>query len=301
MKKLDSNIRKLCSLGIYLTIVIGFMTFFVIGCGGEDTKTKTGTLSLSLTDAPAPVDYSGGVWVTITKVSAHKGVGGSENEVEEDDSGWVEVGAPNKTYDLLDLTNCNWVELGLKELAIGHYTQLRLYLGDTNYVVDSSGVDEDLTVPSGYQTGIKLINGFDIEDGAITELLLDFDTSKSIVKEASSGKLMLNPTIKVLNVGNAPVVSGTILKLGEDGITPVPVPGAIVSADKDGTPFVGTITDENGGYCLTLAEGTYDINAVYTYTDTDETVVELNGSLAEALSVLDGEIYDDKNITVALP
>jgi hypothetical protein len=295
MKKLNLKIRALGYLGICFTIIIVLMAITGTGCGGDDSKTETGTLSLSLTDAPASVDCSGGVYVTITEIRAHTGVEGTGDEVAEDDAGWVTVATPNKTYNLLELTNCNWVELGIAELETGHYTQMRLYLDDPNYVVDSSGVDMDLTVPSGYQTGIKLVKGFDIEKDKTTELMLDFDALKSIVKEASSGKLILNPTIKVLNAGSAPVVTGTIYKNVEDAVThevtQVPVPGAIVSAGD----IASTESDENGDYCLTLEAGTYNIDATYT----DATEGELNGSVT-GIEVQDGDIINGQDITVSI-
>jgi hypothetical protein len=295
MNKLNSKIRALGYLGICFTIIIVLMAITGTGCGGDDSKTETGTLSLSLTDDPASVDYSGGVYVTITEIRAHTGVEGTGDEVAEDDAGWVKVATPNKTYNLLELTNCNWVELGIAELETGHYTQMRLYLDDPNYVVDSSGVDMDLTVPSGYQTGIKLVKGFDIEKDKTTELLLDFDALKSIVKEASSGKLILNPTIKVLNAGSAPVVTGTIYKNVEDAVThvvtQVPVPGAIISAGD----VTSTESDENGDYCLTLEAGTYNIDATYT----DATEGELKGSVT-GIEVQDGDIINGQDITVSI-
>ncbi|MDL1978816.1 MAG: DUF4382 domain-containing protein, partial [Deltaproteobacteria bacterium] len=57
-------------------------------------------------------------------------------------------------------------------------------------------------------SGIKILHGFDINKGQTTELILDFDASRSIVKAGSSGKWLLKPTIKVLDTEEYSVISG---------------------------------------------------------------------------------------------
>jgi len=68
-----------------------------------------------------------------------------------------------------------------------------------HYVIDGDGIIYEMKVPSGYKSGIKLVHGFDIEVGVTTELVLDFDASKSVIVPGKKGKIMLKPTIKVLD------------------------------------------------------------------------------------------------------
>ena len=79
-----------------LYLVLALCALFVLpscgGGGGGDGTAQTGTLSVGLTDAST--DEYKAVYVTITEVQVHMG-GGS----------WKVVGSPNKTYNLLDLTN----------------------------------------------------------------------------------------------------------------------------------------------------------------------------------------------------
>ena len=51
---------------------------------------------------------------------------------------------------------------------------------------------------SGKTYEIIFVNGFDIEVEGSTELVLDFDANKSIVKAGKSGKWLLKPTIKMI-------------------------------------------------------------------------------------------------------
>ena len=174
------------------------------GIGGGNT----GTLILGLTDGPPPKNTYDAIYVTIKEISVK----------HEDKEGWDRLTGPEldlpKTFNLLDLVNGVIADLGVVELEAGHYNQMRLLLGTepdeeenilgeahdyANYLI-LEGDDEQipLKVPSGYQTGIKLVNGFDIEVEGSTELVLDFDANKSIVKAGKSGKWLLKPTIKMI-------------------------------------------------------------------------------------------------------
>lgn len=167
------------------------------GIGGGNI----GTLSLGLTDGPPPRDTYEAIYVTIKEI-----------RVNHEDKGWETLNGPDlnlpQTFNLLELVNGIIADLGAVELEAGHYNQMRLMLGTEpvgeqhdypNYLI-LKGDDEQipLKVPSGYQTGIKLVKGFDIEHKGSTELILDFDALKSIVKAGKSGKYLLKPTIKVI-------------------------------------------------------------------------------------------------------
>jgi hypothetical protein len=286
-------------------IIIGLMTITGVGCGGGETDKasdnnlnpaiQTGFLSLSLTDSPTMEAYKE-VWVTIKEVRVQL----AEEGVVEDDtdtSDWKVVASTPGTYNLLSLVGGVMEQLGITELETGHYSQMRLYLGSdpvqpddnpskhpyANYVVEDSGATYQLTIPSGYQTGIKLVKGFDIEAGVTKELVLDFDVSKSIVTAGKSGKIILKPTIKVIDVINRAIVKGVIYKPiynTEDGSTTnTPLPGAHVTAqvyyDPVNYPNIedpkdriiiagGTESDANGEYYLILDPGKYNI---VTYSD----------------------------------
>jgi hypothetical protein len=263
--------KQMKSKKLALFAVLALITFFA-GCGGSGGGDSgggggTGTLALSLTDAPA--DGYKAVYVTIEKVQVH--MGGNENQ----NSNWEDVSdvGNNKTYNLLDLTNGVRTELGITELRSGPYTQMRLILGRVpddginvlsrrhlyaNYVITDADEVHELKVPSGFQTGIKIVQGFEISDNQTTELLIDFEASKSVVKAGNSGNWLLKPTIKIKNLAVYAIVRGTVT----DG-TEV-VRGARVSAQQiddkntqdtsDDMPEVLTSTyaDEYGEFTLFL-------------------------------------------------
>lgn len=230
------------------------------GGGGGEGGGSTGTMNLSLTDASTP-DYQA-IYVTIKQVEVHRD-GGSR---------WEVVSTPNKTYNLLELVNGVREELALATLATGHYTQMRLILSHThdnsinilsvthpyaNYFIDSSGGSIELKVPSGFQTGIKIVKGFDINTNETTELILDFDAARSIVKAGSSGKWLLKPTIKLLDTQAYSIISGNA---GE--------PDVLVSAQTYRSSAsladrvqvqAASLSDINGDYKLFLEPGDYTL------------------------------------------
>jgi hypothetical protein len=73
-----------------------------------------------------PADEYQAVYVTIDRVQAHKGEEGA------DDGEWIDVASNPGTYNLLELVNGVMQQLGITELETGHYSQMRLYIGNTH-------------------------------------------------------------------------------------------------------------------------------------------------------------------------
>ena len=101
----------------------------------------------------------------------------------------------------------------------------------------------------------------------MTELILDFDASRSVAKAGNSGKYLLKPTIKILDVVNSANIFGTVTEENTDPA--VPVTGAMVSAqttDSAATTVeaevnieAGTVTTDAGEYALVVEPGTYNV------------------------------------------
>ena len=170
--------------------------------------------------------------------------------------GWITLGSPNKTINLLNLVG------GVDEtlaagatLPAGHYGQMRLLLGPGNTVKLSDGTIQPLTVPSGLQSGIKLVVSFDVAAGTTKDVWIDFDAAHSIqvVQAGASGQYILRPTVWAFDR----LVTGSIHGVLTDAANAAPLVGATVYAealDGSGNALLArtTTTDVNGAYALDL-------------------------------------------------
>jgi hypothetical protein len=272
------NRKQLKKIKLILLCLLGGVLLTACGGGGgggssSSVSTGQGTVATSLTDASTNAYRA--IYVTIAEVEVHPDSGG----------GWQTVASPNRTYNLLHLVNGVRETLGIADLDAGHYSQMRLILGDTpdsglnilsqphpyaNYLVDQNDAVHELTVPSGLRTGLKIVHGFDIEADQRTELVLDFDALRSVVKAGASGKYLLKPTVKVHNATAGAVVAGVVSKADSSPVAHLS--GVFVTAQvadpssadaKDQVVIEGgTLSDSDGGYALFLAPGDYNLVAV---------------------------------------
>ena len=160
-----------------------------------------------------------------------------------------------RTFDLLQLVNGVFTTLGEVELETGRYTQIRIMLESATLFVD--GIPQNLSIPSGAQTGIKLVGGFTVEANVITELAVDFDVARSLHEDPpGSGNYILRPTIRLAQTALSGTISGTVIPTGI---------GAVLFAiyPATGDTVATTLADPaTGAYVLpALLAGTSDISA----------------------------------------
>jgi hypothetical protein len=256
---------------VYLCAALMVLAFLAACSGGGPTGIvgtggTTGTLGLGLTDAPG--DYLN-VFVTIEEVQVNQDLG-------DEESGWLTVLTPGETFDLLELQNGVIADLGLAELEAGDYNQMRLILGTepddpvahpfANYLIIEGEADPvELKVPSGLQTGIKIVQGFTIIASGATELILDFDAQKSVHQAGKSGQWLMKPTIKVLeSVANS---VGGLVESAEGLVEGTQVTAQTyddLAADPKDEVMVegGTTSAADGTYFMYLAPGTYNMVAM---------------------------------------
>jgi hypothetical protein len=208
-------------------------------CG--QSSDGTGTINVKLVDGP---------------ISGYKEINLNIQKVEiAGESGWITLGEPKQTFDLLTLTGGVTATLvNGKTIPAGHYTQMRLVLGSGNTIMLSDGTVADLTVPSGMQSGLKLLVNFDVQPGTTRDVMIDFVAAHSVqvVETGTSTQFILRPTIHVvtdfLATGS---ISGTFV----DG-SGAPLAGAEVTAQELGGAGVPAVVRET----VTAADGTYTLD-----------------------------------------
>lgn len=278
-KKNQTFHRRLYPLGIVLCLVLSLAAG---GCGGggsthnddgnsHDGGSSTGsegTLSLSLSDT-ATDEYSA-VYVTIAGVDV-RSLGSTASDPE-----WETVVDTPITCNLLKLVNGTRQALGQTSLKEGIYSQMRLILGTeavsgTNildkqhpfpHYTISSDADEvrELKVPDTLSTGVALNSRFAISADKSSEIVIDFDASRSIIHLENTYNL-LKPALKVYEPAANANISGTVSqKLNPNQ----GVEGCYISMQEtlDTTtgddliaPVNGTLTSSEGNYSLLLEPG----------------------------------------------
>ena len=228
---------------IVLQVFLSILLF--LSCSDQTTNVPTdeqnGRIRMYLADSPMQLDS---VIICVTSVEVHKS--GSDTT-----SGWFTINDSTRYFDLLQLTNGASAVLGDTSLTPGHYTQIRLIISNSSYVIDQ-GVKHYLEIPSGSQSGLKLNHQFTIEEGNLYELLLDFNVDKSIVI-TGNGKYKLKPVIRVMPTVISGSISGQVL----------PIEAQPTIWTVYGTDTVTTFTNQQGFFKLiALPEGMYDVNIV---------------------------------------
>lgn len=106
----------------------------------------------------------------------------------------LELGEQTK-FDLLTLQNGKTADLGIATLPSGKYGQIRIKLDAAEIVVKGETVP--LTVPSGMQSGLKIVGGFEVVSGEQTAITVDFDAGLS-VKYVKGAGWKMKPVIRLL-------------------------------------------------------------------------------------------------------
>jgi hypothetical protein len=246
--------------GIAGFVALGLATAMLAGCGGsgDGGKAKTGTLKLGITDAP--VDYAQSVVVQFSGVEL-KPTSGEAFSIDF---------TPAKSFDLLTLTGTDRAMLldGV-EIPAGDYEWVRLKVnadpnvgGDSYLVLEEGGGQCEMRIPSGDQNGLKVINGFTVAAGAITDFTIDFDLRKSLVEPpgqqttvdtCGNQAYFLKPVLRMVNNLQVGSISGTVdLNLITppcDSSTEPPYPGNVYlfGPIPAGEPDASVMPDDNDG------------------------------------------------------
>jgi hypothetical protein len=170
--------------------------------GGSGTSGDTGRLSLYVTDAP--VDSAEKVVVAFTGVQLKPADGEpiSYPVCEANESPCE----PRK-IDLLALTGDHSAALLEDEvLPAGRYEWIRLEVLTSQTSAENSyifidGAARPLWVPSGDQTGLKLVQGFTVPAGGVASFTIDFDLRKSIANPQGplADTYFLRPALRLVD------------------------------------------------------------------------------------------------------
>jgi len=255
--------------GLVMAVVV--MIFAIAACNEENTPNlpsdETGKLNIELTDAPINIDMVQEANVTITRIEARRVLDSAEADSVNP---FLELSSETATYNLLELRNGVTETLVDMEVPAGQYDLIRLYVDEASLTL-KNGDSYSVKVPSGKQTGIKVFikPALQVQGGLTSELLLDFDISKSFIMQGNINTpagvkgFIFKPVIRAVNQTTAGRIQGLVADTSE-----APVEEAAVWIKKD-TVISTTYSDTTGEYAiLGVPAGSYDLYAAKEGYDT---------------------------------
>jgi hypothetical protein len=103
--------------------------------------------------------------------------------------------------ELMVLDSDSIDEIDSALVPAGHYTQVRLILGDDSALVFDNET-APLRIPSGSQTGLKIPLDSDVQEGNAYELTLAFDLDRNLVQDSHGWQL--KPVLHVESFDEVP-------------------------------------------------------------------------------------------------
>lgn len=202
-----------------------FLGVLLSACNDDDAA--NGQLSLAVTDAP--VDNATSVVVEFTGVEIMGPGGRTTFDFDE-----------VRTIDLMDLQGSLSEPLIENETVVaGQYQWIRLMVNAEPATLDSyieldDGTQHSLFVPSGAQTGLKLVGGFSVAANSTSDFTIDFDLRKSVTLPMSgNADYVLRPALRLIDNLEAGTIAGSV----EAGlVTESCNPGVYLFAGADVTP-----------------------------------------------------------------
>ena len=175
------------------------------GGGGRQPEAPMGRISLGITDAP--VDGATAVVVKFIAVELKP----------EDGSAFTINLTPAQSVDLLVLAGGSSRAL-LEDYSVpaGRYQSIRLLIEaqqnqPSSYIDFASGARYPLYVPSGSESGLKLIRGFTVAAGSTSNFTIDFDLRKSVIAPPGQApNYLLKPVLRMVDNLQVGAIAGTV-------------------------------------------------------------------------------------------
>src|SRR6266850_1207059 len=181
-------------------------------CGGS--AGDMGQMKLAVADAP--VDGAQAVVVKFTGVELTANSGSPVD---------ITFTQP-KTIDLLNQSGTASAVLFDQPIPAGSYGQIRLMVvADGNpsnsYIMLSDGTMHGLQVPSGSETGLKLVTGFTVPSSGVVDYTIDFDLRQAITcPPGQAPACILKPVERLVDNTSVGNIQGQVASTLPRGCTP---------------------------------------------------------------------------------
>ncbi len=192
--------------GPHLLMCAPALALIVLASCGGGSSSSSGALTLKLTDAP--VDGASAVVVAFTGI-----------DLQRADGTVTTITFPATQY--IDLLKLQGGATGMltqgAAVPAGSYSWMRLkVLADQNaqnesYIALTNGAQYPLYIPSGAETGLKLVSPFVVAQGSTTSLVIDFNLRKSITAPPGQApNYILKPALRLIDELQVGKIAATV-------------------------------------------------------------------------------------------
>jgi hypothetical protein len=199
------------------------------GCGGggdSDSGASSdgnGTLTLGLIDGP--VEGAEQVVVAFTGIELKPDNGPPMDPIPMDESACDDFDSATGTcsINLLDLVGTDRRVVFSESLPSGHYQWVRLLVNAErnameSYLVTLDGRMCSLYIPSGSETGLKIVSGITVTANGVSDYTLDFDVRKSVTNPPGlsdpdaqcTDNYVLKPAIRIVDSTEVGAIAGSV-------------------------------------------------------------------------------------------
>ncbi len=196
------------------------LSLFLISCESEsDLSTdKEGRLIVRLTDAPFPHHLVREANVAISKIEIRSR---SKGDDEENDPALLTISEEDIKVNLLDLTNGITMTLANADIPAAKYDLVRLHTTAVNLVLEDGKIF-NIRLPNAQNSSIDVFIKpyINVKDGLTSDLLLDFDVSRSFlfrgnIEQGSIHGVIYNPFIKAADLAVGGTLKGYVFTLAD--------------------------------------------------------------------------------------
>ena len=297
----------------FLVTAMVLGTIIFTSCSDDDDPTvKHGQLNVKITDAPSDDSNIQGTFVTVSKLM----IDGHELE-----------GFQKQTIDISAYQEGNSKLIFKDEMEAGSYSNVSLvinYETDMNenspgcYILTTDNKKHNLTNSSDAEAELTLNKTFNVESSQTTDIVIDFDLRKSVVRNNESSEsdysfasdAELQSAVRIVTENETGVLEGEInnntsldldfvvyvYKKGEYNFvteTQGQNSGEIMFANA----ITSTKVNEDGSYHLAfLEEGDYEIHVACYLPSTNNEKLSFAG-MADAISLTPALLLDNLQIS----
>ncbi|GHE57584.1 MULTISPECIES: DUF4382 domain-containing protein [Roseivirga] len=275
--------------------------FVLTSCDDNDNEMSgTGSASFEATDAAVDAENISGVYLSVDELQVIAN-GKVKNTITFEEP---------ETFDLMAYQNGQTKFLGQTDLDAGSYDEVRLILNSTSqaWVEFTDNTTKQISVPSGSTSGYKIFGDFEVLANGLSEIVLDVDLRKALVKEGN-GDFKLRPTARLVSKANAGSIQGKVdmddMQDADKVVVYAYLEGTYNEAEQNEpaegrTRFEGSINSAvataTGNFTLAfMPEGKYELivakykenqlNNEVEFESSTKVEVEINGSVMSAFNV----------------